>query len=209
MKKVNFLNYALITLMMAFAMTLCYSCSKDDEGEIKEEDNSSSKGKGTINGHAYVVLAGMKWATENVGAVEGVEAEGTDETYGYYYNQANAINAAKSWGGTWTLPSTAQCKRLIDECTWTWKEDYSFCGKTMNGYIVSDKKDSSMFIFLPAAGDCDRGRIFHKSNYGIFWMIDDGMGFIVWWDLEENCGNRRIDDDNYPELGMSVRPVSE
>ena len=39
MKKLNFLKYGLTALMMAFAMTLCFSCSSDDDEEEVPSDN--------------------------------------------------------------------------------------------------------------------------------------------------------------------------
>ena len=127
MKKLSFFKYGLTALMMAFAMTLCYSCSSDDDEENNREVNPPSNGEsGTINGHDYVVLAGYKWATENVGEVNGVEAKAgpganNNEWGCYYYTQSNAITAAASWGGTWTLPTIAQWQKLIDECYWEWR----------------------------------------------------------------------------------------
>ena len=41
--KTNFFKYGMFALTMAFAMTLCFSCSKDDEDEkadIYAEDSS-------------------------------------------------------------------------------------------------------------------------------------------------------------------------
>lgn len=140
----------------------------NEEPETGKEVIQPSKVDGQVNGHDYVVLAGIMWATENVGKVNGVEASGTDETYGYYYTQANAEKAAASWGGNWTLPTREQWKKLIDECEWTWKEDCIFGGKTINGYIVSEKKDSSKYIFLPAAGEIQGGVHNLLGSHGIY-----------------------------------------
>ena len=135
--------------------------------------------------HTYVELAGIKWATENVGHVNGVEASATNATYGYYYTYDNALQAAASWGSNWELPTKEQWEALInkDNCTWEWKTGYSFGGKTMNGYLVTDKKNGNS-IFLPAAGYCIVGYVFDQGSDGYFcssspYGSDDayGLGF--------------------------------
>ena len=163
---------------------------------------------GTINGHAYVELAGYKWATENVANFEkGLTTFAIDRTYGLYYTQSddNAKNAAESWGGTWTLPTEEQWEALMDEnnCTWTWKTDYTFKGKTMNGYIVSDKNDDTKFIFLPAAGICFDGYddVLDQGGGGDYWSSVSAR-YLLFYN-----GYRYMSRD-YPGNGMSVRPVS-
>ena len=215
--KVLYLKYGLTALMMAFAMTLCFSCSSDDDEETpgekkesKEEQKDTFKGDGKINGHDYVVLAGYKWATENVGAVYGVEAKAgpaaEDNVWGcYYYTQENAKKAAESCGGTWKHPSEAQWQKLLDECDWRWKKGYSYGGKTMKGYIVSDKKNASKFIFLPAAGICIVGYndVDDQGDIGYYWSSDDERC------LDFDNGSRSMYGGRYPSNGFTVRPVSE
>ena len=175
-------------------------------GEKKEE-------VGTINGHAYVELAGYKWATENVANCEkGLTAIAADPTYGLYYAQEvspveNAKQAAESWGSTWKLPTEAQWTALLDEnnCTWEWQTRYSFNGKTMNGYKVSDKNDASKFIFLPAAGiyDDNKSHEFNNQGYrGRYWSADHSK-FLLF------VPGYRSMDVSIPNDGMAVRPVSE
>ena len=202
MKKVTLFKYGLTALMMAFAMTLCFSCSSDDDEENNQEVNPPSNAEGQINGHAYVELAGIKWATENVDEVNGVTALGYNLWF-YYYSQYNAKKAAASWGGTWTLPTEAQWQKLIDECYWEWTEkmemDKKYNGKS--GYIVSDKKDSSKFIFLPAAA-YSGGVVYHQGRYGFYWSADSGS-FLYF------SGGTRYTKNNIPIIGMVVRPVSD
>ena len=204
MKKVTLFKYGLTALMMAFAMTLCFSCSSDDDEENNQEVNPPSNAEGQINGHAYVELAGIKWATENVDEVNGVTALGYNLWF-YYYSQYNAKKAAASWGGTWTLPTEAQWQKLIDECYWEWTKkmgmDKKYNGNS--GYIVSDKKDSSKFIFLPATGYCDDidTKLRDQGDYGYYWS----SGYYSYLSFYNGLWRMRYYDDN---LGMAVRPVS-
>ena len=207
MKKLSFFKYGLTALMMVFAMTLCYSCSSDDDEENNREVNPPSNEAGEINGHAYVELAGLKWATENVGQVNGVEAKtgpgaNNNEWGCYLYTQDNAKKAAESWGGTWKLPTENQWKALINECKWTMKKG-SYGGKTMNGYIVSDKDDASKFIFLPAAGICFDGDsdVDDKGYKGYYWS-SDYLRYLLFYGGSRSMGSYS------PHYGMAVRPVA-
>ena len=211
MKRLNLFKYGLTALMMAFAMTLCYSCSSDDDEETNQEVNPPSNGDSKINGHDYVELAGIKWATENVGEVERLKAIAKDSIYGYYYTQSAASRAARSWGKEhgygWKLPTEAQWQKLIDECDWEWTEDYD--GK--KGYIVRSKDIDipkwrlKYYIFLPVAGyynGIDNGLHF-RGKCGLFCTSDKErlLYFLK--------GNKNI-IDNYEDenSGMSVRPVA-
>ena len=214
-------TFLFITLMMAVSLSVMaqteskhYVNVKFGDGTVRSFEATPNmkvtfgekEEIGTINGHAYVELAGYKWATENVANFEkGLTTFAIDPTYGLYYTQSNdnAKNAAESWGGTWTLPTEEQWQKLIDECDWTWKKDYSYGGKTMNGYIVSDNKDPSKFIFLPAAGIYLDGGNFvgGRGNGGYYWSTDNERYLLF------NNGFRRMSYYN-PGNGMAVRPVS-
>ena len=62
MKRLNLFKFGLTALMMAFAMTLCFSCSSDDD----EETGGSKEPERT---EQYVDLGlSVKWATCNIGA---------------------------------------------------------------------------------------------------------------------------------------------
>ena len=155
--------------------------------------------------HAYVEIAGIKWATENVGYVNGVEASATDETYGYYYTYDNALQAAASWGSNWELPTKEQWEALVseDNCTWEWKTDYSFGGKTMNGYLVTDKNNGNS-IFLPAAGFCG-SNLSGQGDSGDYWSstpVDSENAYELFIDSHSQ---EMYDVDRV--YGYSVRPV--
>ncbi len=67
------------------------------------------------------------------------------------------------WGGDWRMPTYEEQTELLNNCTWTWTDNYNSTGKA--GYIVSSKAEGNgTSIFLPAAG------------VGCLSMIsDDGM----------------------------------
>ena len=170
-------------------------------------------------GHEYVELAGYKWATENVGKVDGITTYSAG-AYGYLYNQENAQKAVKSWGGTWTVPTEAQWKALLDNCYWVWVSDYN----GQNGCIVyeaqtdedkgkwigPDSEPSEVYtstvphIFLPAAGYCNDTftHLFDQSGRCYYWSSNGERGLKFY-------ENIRWMTDISPLRGLSVRPVSE
>ncbi len=197
------------------------STSKVTFSEKAETDN--------INGHAYVELAGIKWATENVGRLENEKSiVFVDPTYGCYYAQADneAKLAAESWGSTWTLPTKSQWQALISDCYWQWTDNYS----GQKGYIVykaqndNDKGKCKVeyeplavyslavpHIFLPAAGyfsiTPSKNRVEYKTERGYYWSSD--VEGTVCNDLYFN-NNGVLNISTYTSAhGMSVRPVSE
>ena len=172
-------------------------------------------------GHEYVELAGYKWATENVGEVSGLTALYSDSKYVYLYSQNDALQAARSWGGIWTLPTMKQWQALIDNCYWVWVSEYN----GQNGFMVyeaqteddkgkhvgSDSELSEAYtstvphIFLPATGvyDVDQGRVDYQHSDGYYRSADGGhyLGF--------NDYILSVSDYYLPADGIAVRLVSE
>ena len=176
------------------------------------EDPAENK----INGHDYVKLGGYYWATENVGEVKDENNAsmyvGYNDTYGYYYNYANAIEAAGTWnsgsggGHTWTLPSAAQWQALIDYCKWEWKENYN--DTKMNGYLVKGRDDtyeSGNSVFLPAAGLCDAGSVGGQGNNG-HYCSSTPHGSSTMYYLYFYSGGQYV-NINDRKFGYSVRTV--
>ena len=180
---------------------------------------------GTINGHDYVDLGlSVKWATCNVGAKSPSDygdyyawgETATKETYteensktydnsSYNYDirgNSSTDAARANWGGTWRLPTKAECDELINKCTWTWT---TLGGH--NGYRVTGPNGNS--IFLPAAG-CRYGTsLYSAGEWGIYWSStpyeDDARRS---YDLDFDSGSH--DTDWYGRNdGRTVRPVTE
>ena len=190
-----------------------------------------------INGHAYVELAGKKWATENVGGCDNLIATVRPDKPGngwgfYFYNQSNASGAAQSWGSekdasqaihSWTLPNDDQWNALIEECYWEWTGSYN--------YPTSPYSGMSGYIVYQAKSDDDKNQINKEgSGYtpvtvnhlflpaagfyqdGLVSLSNQGdLGY--YWSavngtyLTFRNNGRRM--NNNPSLGMAVRPVSE
>ena len=181
---------------------------------------------GTINGHDWVDLglpSGLKWATCNVGASQPHEygnyyawgetttkssyTKDNSRTYKVSMNDisgnANYDAARANWGSTWRMPTRAEMKELVNNCTWTWTTQNG-----VNCYEVTGPNGNS--IFLPAAGYCGNG----SSRYSV------GVGGDYWSSTPYESGTEiayslcfdgdyRGVDWNSRDYGHRVRPVSD
>ena len=211
--------YLPVPAMSSATLTITVSNGTDTKtmstksGVVSVERNTmypiTFKAAQMINGHKYVVLAGYKWATENVTASGSISAAAHDDTYGDYFSQDGsgggtpAKQAAESWGGSWTLPTSTQWQALITNCNWTWQDGYSYNGNTVSGYLVTGKdSEAGNSIFLPAAGLFSYGVLDLQGDFGCYWSSAEDLY------LRFGGGSQGVDDYD-PFMGMSVRPVSE
>lgn len=79
--------------------------------------------------------------------------------------------AHKKWGGNWRIPTKAEMKELLDNCTWTWTTR-----NDINGYLVTGKKPgyTDRSIFIPVTGAYDNGKLFGSKDHGHYWSRDCG-----------------------------------
>ena len=178
------------------------------------------------NGHEWVDLglpSGLKWATCNVGADKPEEygnyyAWGETETKSEYTEdncttwQKNLGDisgdsrydaARKHWGGSWRMPTEAECQELVDNCTWTWTTQGGH-----NGYKVTSKKNGNS-IFLPAAGYRIGSSLGRQREHGRYWCSTPNEG-----NTEDACSlyfdsNGRLVVWGYRYRGRTVRPVCD
>ena len=190
---------------------------------VAQSTSQSGGTSGTIAGHEYVDLGlSVKWATCNVGA-------DSPEDYGDYYawgetktksrydtdncetweKQIGDIKGTSrdvahvKWGGTWRLPTEAECDELLKKCTWTWTTQGGHAG-----YKVTGKNGNS--IFLPAAGWRDGTSLYGTGSRGSYWSSTPFEG-----GTQDACslyfysGGRRTGWGSYRRRsGRSVRPVA-
>ena len=226
-------NYAFWCWCTDTECTTPYDFSK----AVTEDLTLYAKWTEGINGHAYVELAGKKWATENVGYCENVNAVAGPSKKGngwgfYFYKQEenDALNAAKSWDSEsnheWTLPNDDQWKALIENCYWEWTNSYNYPTSPYNG--------KPGYIVYRAKSDADKNQL-NKENSGyapatdthlflpaagvcnglegVDMVRDQGYYGYFWSSDDRRC---LIFDDGFRYLnlfisncGCTVRPVSE
>ena len=226
MKKILYMTLAAIAALS--------SCSSDDTfpGEggynaiaVKDEGSRTNgnlvSSSQFINGHEYVVLAGTKWATENVMASGSIKRTDWDDVYGDYFTQENTMHrigggssaqeAAESWGSRWKLPTDEQWKKLLAECDFEWQTEYEHKGHLLVGYLVKGRgAEAGNSIFLPAAGDSDAHEgLFNVGMSGLYWSADDNHSFYFTTTMRHIhyvfAHDRELDEG----LGLPVRAVAE
>lgn len=158
--------------------------------------------------------SGVKWATFNVGASSPVD-------YGDYfawgetkpiskYTQGNSKNynknigdisgnpsydaARANWGGSWRMPTKAECQELINKCRWTW-----ITSGGNKGYKVIGP--NGKFIFLPAAGFYSGSVLNFVGKFGNYWSSTPGVYGIYFEDGDQYIGCYES------KYGRSVRVV--
>lgn len=161
----------------------------------------------------------VKWAAENLGAAtpeafglhyawaEAAPKEdyswqtyawGTSEELTKYTTESGltqieaADDAATAlWGGAWRMPTDAEMKELLDNCTWAWTTQNG-----TDGYLVTARNGNS--IFLPTTG----------LYYGDF-LDDDETGGYYWTSTlrtgYDSFARRLQFDSENCDLGTSSR----
>ena len=99
-----------------------------------------------------------------------------------------------NWGGSWRMPTKAECQELLDNCTWTWttQNGINGCKVTSNKAGYTDK-----FIFLPAAG--------YREFSGIYGVASS-CGDYLSSSLDEYYSNSRYAEGLYFDSGNSFHP---
>ena len=134
----------------------------------------------------------------------------TKPSYGTIDNkttlEASDDAATVNLGRKWRMPTDAEWKELIDNCTWTWT---TLNG--VNGYIVQSKKAgyTDNWIFLPAAGYRYRDGLDNVGSYGFYWSSSLYAGYPYCAYLVNFYSGDVYRNRSSRYYGLSVRPVSE
>ena len=151
-----------------------------------------------LNGHDYVEIAGIKWATKNVGAEKETD-------YGLYFAwreiQGHTVDELKNCETLFSASAYEYSKYneedgktvldLSDDAarahlggSWRTPTDEEFDsfvkatthewienykGSGVNGMLFTDKNDKTKKVFFPAAGYCHNGSLYDNGSYGCLW----------------------------------------
>ena len=108
--------------------------------------------------------------------------------------------ATSSWGAPWRMPTSEQCKELIDNCTSQWTTMGGVRGRKFTG-------PSGGTIFLPASGYRTESALYDTDAYGGYWSSAmDGSSVQYAWYFYFNSGDPNTSYDSRYK-GRSVRPV--
>ena len=183
------------------------------------------------NCNNYVVDLGLpvKFLNHNMGAF-APEEYGGYYSYGELDDKGNYANDATNYshyntpraeianirltqydvahirlGGSFSIPTMAEFKMLVDSCTWTWLS--SFNGKP--GYKITGKNGNT--LFMPAAGyrsGTGNSDINTRGCYRTSQLVPVSSGAKINWYLNFYNNSRSVPhsgEDIY--LGESIRPV--
>ena len=175
--------------------------------------------QGEVNGSYVEILDGRKfdWTSYSSdlcgGSYTTMKKYCTSSSYGTVDNKTvldpEDDAAHVSWQGAWRMPTKAEQDALHTQCTWTWTTMTNSQGESVNGYKVSNKTDSSKFIFLPAAGYRVDGYLDSVGSDGYYWS----SSLSAYYSNDAYCLNF---DSGYQYTlsynrfyGRSVRPVCQ
>ena len=116
---------------------------------------------------------------------------------------ASGYDAARvTIGGNWRLPTDAEFRELIKNCTCTWTIQDGVVGTRFTGKKSGYTNNS---IFIPASSIYKSTSSSYDGNYGYCWSSTRGAGILAWY-LCFNSSNQSIANDaRY--YGCTVRAV--
>lgn len=117
--------------------------------------------------------------------------------------------ACVNWQSSWRMPTMEEQEALCEQCNWTWTTMTNSAGDSINGWQVSNKTDSSKYIFLPVAGYRHDVDFTGSGTYGYYWsssIFSINSTNAYYLDLTPN-----VYDWNFLLrcFGMSIRAVCQ
>ena len=112
--------------------------------------------------------------------------------------------ATQIMGGEWRMPTEAELRELLSGTTNEWIEDYN--GTGIKGRKFTSRTDTSKYIFIPAAGNCDDGSVINVGH-GYVWSssLDTSRPYNAWHLLFDSSSCGMGSSSRYG--GQSVRGV--
>ena len=135
----------------------------NDDGGVKATCEVTVSG-GSINGHEFVEIAGLKWATMNVGATTIAGSYAT--SCGDYY----------AWG-EFEPRYASMSRKSASEASFIWKGAYSDGYKDFNDILDSYRYDNVVFSDVA------------RANWGGSWRIPTKSEFLA---LTEACSSNML-----------------
>ena len=112
--------------------------------------------------------------------------------------------ARANWGGSWRLPTKAECDELVNNCTLKWTIQNG-----VKGMFFTSKRNGNS-IFFPAAGwryGTSTGNAGEEGDYWSSTPCESDTPYA--YNLYFNSGGSAGTGWGYRYLGLTVRPVVE
>ena len=112
--------------------------------------------------------------------------------------------ARQTNGEGWRMPTAAEWQELMDNCTWTWNEDYY-----NNGIMVTSTVPGyeSAKIFLPVVGWREDNKLNEKYGWGAYWSSTINSHNSSEAQSAFFTADKKYIYSFYRSHGLSVRPV--
>ena len=214
---------AVLTTMVATA-ALFTSCSED------EEDAALTAGICPDANHPHLIDLGLpsgtKWSCTNVGASKPEQQGGyfswgeteeksnyTSETYRYQNEEelsrlGNDISGTRydvatvKLGSGYQMPTYAQCKELMTQCTKRWTILNGVKGGMFTG-------PNGAAVFLPASNVEVYGGFNYEGAFCVYWSSTKTPSLnLAYYLYYYNGYNNSEDWNDFCETGTCVRPVA-
>ena len=160
------------------------------------------------------------------GSVKKMTRYNSEKEYGKVDNKKELKDynyeddAARAYlGGKWRIPTEAEWKELVDNCTWKWERgkyipdpQNPMRNIQLEGYRVTSKINGAN-IFLPAAGNYQ----YNEEKYKDELLYVGSLGYY-WSSTASSAGNARAVHFHFGGVniwsvlrceGLSIRPVTD
>lgn len=181
--------------------------AKMNVGAKSETDYGLYFAWGETEGHADASTKAFSWADYKF------NPSGDGETFTKYNTTDNKVvldaeddAASVNMGGEWHMPTKGQCEELLNTTyvTNTWVENYN--GSGVNGRLFTSVSNSNT-LFIPAAGNCDGGKVNNVGEWGYVWSSSLNTDSVDGaWDLSVGSDDAGVYNDDRC-IGTSVRGV--
>lgn len=171
-------------------------------------------GTAVYGGHTSVDLGlSVNWADCNLGASSpsdygnyydwGVISPGFTYSYSHLTSSicgnASYDAATASWGSGWRMPSSAECRELLNKCSWQWTSKNG-----VRGYQVTGPSGNS--IFLPGAGYYKEGALEYCGSNGNYWSGSPNGADKAYYISFQTTDYRQV-RQHFKDRARSIRPV--
>ena len=122
---------------------------------------------GSGEGKKYFGWADYKYGDGSDGEMYTPQLSKYNSTDGKTVLDSSDDAAIAAWGGNWRTPTHEEWVAFSEAVDAVWTTDYQ--GSGVNGFLCTDKTDSSKVIFLPAAGNAYNGVVNRANNRLHYW----------------------------------------
>ena len=113
--------------------------------------------------------------------------------------------ATAMWGDGWHIPTEAEFRELINNCTWTWIQ----YNNTVWGYKVEGKNGNK--IFLPATGLYQGTELQNANQCGYYWSesLSSDKSKVSILSINNDYSDNYYISTFLSYYGLAVRPVKD